>query len=71
MAKGVPAPIVQKLNQAAVDTLNTPAVVEKLLKIGTTAMPPEQRTPQAAQAFVESEIKNWEAVIKASGVEQQ
>ena len=35
MAKGVPAPIVQKLNQAAVDTLNTPAVVEKLLKIGT------------------------------------
>jgi tripartite-type tricarboxylate transporter receptor subunit TctC len=46
-------------------------VVEKLLKIGTTVMPPEQRTPQAAQAFVEREIKNWEAVIKASGVEQQ
>ena len=70
MAKGVPAPIVQKLNQAAVDTLNTPAVVEKLLKIGTTLMPPEQRTPPAAKAFVESEIKNWEAVIQAS-VEQQ
>ncbi|MEA2909471.1 MAG: hypothetical protein QOJ15_1552, partial [Bradyrhizobium sp.] len=69
--KGVPEPIVQKLNQTAVDTLNTPAVVEKLLKIGTTVMPPEQRTPQAAQAFVEREIKNWEAVIKASGVEQQ
>ena len=57
--------------QAAVETLNTPAVVEKLLKIGTTVMPPEQRSPKAAQAFVESEIKNWEAVIKASGVEQQ
>jgi tripartite-type tricarboxylate transporter receptor subunit TctC len=71
MAKGVPEPIVQKVNQAAVETLNTPAVVEKLLKIGTTVMLPEQRTPQAAQAFVESEIKNWEAVIKASGVEQQ
>jgi tripartite-type tricarboxylate transporter receptor subunit TctC len=71
MAKGVPEPIVQKLNQAAVDTLNTPAVVEKLLKIGTTVMPPEQRTPQAAQAFVENEIKNWKTVIKASGVEQQ
>src|SRR3954467_13923225 len=61
MSKGVPEPIVQKLNQAAVDTLNTPAVVEKLLKIGTTVMPSEQRTPKAAQAFVESEIKNWEA----------
>ena len=50
---------------------NTPAVQDKLLKIGTTVMPPEQRTPAAAQAFVESEIKNWAAVIKASGVEQQ
>ena len=69
--KGTPEPIVQKLNEAAVATLSTPAVQDKLLKIGTTVMPPEQRTPKAAQAFVESEIKNWEAVIKASGVEQQ
>jgi tripartite-type tricarboxylate transporter receptor subunit TctC len=34
-------------------------------------MPPDQRSPQAAQAFVEKEIKNWEAVIRASGIEQQ
>ena len=71
LPKGVPEPIVQKLYEASNETLSTPAVQEKLLKIGTTTMPPEQRTPKAAQAFVESEIKNWEAVIKASGVEQQ
>jgi tripartite-type tricarboxylate transporter receptor subunit TctC len=71
MSKGVPEPIVQKLNDASVATLNTPSVVEKLLKIGTTVMPPEQRSPKAAQAFVESEINNWAAVIKASGVQQQ
>jgi tripartite-type tricarboxylate transporter receptor subunit TctC len=69
--KDTPEPIVQKLNKAVVDTLNTPDVTDKLLKIGTTVMPPEQRTPKAAQAFVESEIKNWEQVIKTSGVEQQ
>jgi tripartite-type tricarboxylate transporter receptor subunit TctC len=71
LPKGTPEPIVQKLNQVVVDTLNTPGVVEKLLKIGVTVVPPEQRPPKAAQAFVESEIKNWEQVIKASGVEQQ
>jgi len=71
LPKGTPEPIVQKLSQVAVDALSTPGVVEKLLKIGVTVVPPEQRSPQAAQAFVESEIKNWEAVIKASGVEQQ
>jgi tripartite-type tricarboxylate transporter receptor subunit TctC len=71
LPKGVPADIVRKLTEAANETLNTPGVQDKLLKIGTTVMPPEQRTPAAAQAFVESEIKNWAAVIKASGVEQQ
>ena len=71
LPKGTPEPIVQKLSQVAVGTLSTPGVVDKLLKIGVTVVPPEQRSPKAAQAFVESEIKNWEAVIKASGVEQQ
>jgi tripartite-type tricarboxylate transporter receptor subunit TctC len=71
LPKGTPEPIVQKLSEVTMETLNTPAVVEKLLKIGVTVMPPEQRTPHAAQTFVESEIKNWESVIKASGVEQQ
>ena len=71
LPKGVPVDIVRKLTAAINETLSTPAVQDKLLKIGTTVMPPEQRTPAAAQAFVESEIKNWAAVIKASGVEQQ
>jgi tripartite-type tricarboxylate transporter receptor subunit TctC len=71
LPRGVPEPVVQKLSQAANETLNTPDVQEKLLKIGTTVMPAPQRSPQAAQTFVESEIKSWQAVIKASGVEQQ
>jgi len=71
LPKGVPEPIVQKLNRSTVETLDTPAVQDKLLKIGVTIVPAAQRTPRAAQAFVESEIKNWEAVIKASGVAQQ
>ncbi len=71
LPKGTPEPIVEKLNQAAMETLNTPSVQERLLKIGTTIMPPNQRSRTYAQSFVESEIKKWETVIKASGVPQQ
>jgi tripartite-type tricarboxylate transporter receptor subunit TctC len=71
LPKGAPEPIIKKLNEAMMLALNSSSVVEKLLKIGVTVMPPDKRTPQAAQAFVESEIKNWEEVIRTSGVEQQ
>jgi tripartite-type tricarboxylate transporter receptor subunit TctC len=71
LPKGVPEPVVRKLTQASMETLSTPGVQDKLLRIGTTVMPPEQRSPEAAQAFVVSEIANWAAVIKTSGVEQQ
>jgi tripartite-type tricarboxylate transporter receptor subunit TctC len=71
LPKGTPEPVVKKLNDAMTAALNSPAVVERLLKIGVSVMPPDKRTPQAAQAFVESEVKNWAEVITASGVEQQ
>jgi tripartite-type tricarboxylate transporter receptor subunit TctC len=71
LPKGAPEPVVKKLNEAMNAALNAPSVVEKLVKIGVTVMPPDKRTPQAAKAFVESETKNWAEVIKASGVEQQ
>ncbi len=71
LPKGTPEPVVQRLTQATMETLNTPAVQERLLKIGVTIFPPELRSPAQAKSFVESEIKNWEAVIKASGVPQQ
>ena len=50
MPKGAPEPIIKKLNEAMMLALNSSSVVEKLLKIGVTVMPPDKRTPQAAQA---------------------
>jgi tripartite-type tricarboxylate transporter receptor subunit TctC len=67
-AKDTPEPIVQKLNAATVETLNTPSVQERLLKIGVTIFPPDRRSPGGAKAFVDSEIKAWAEIIKASGV---
>ena len=71
LPKGTPEPIVQKLSQALQETLNTPAVQERLLKIAVTVVAPDRRSPAYLKSFVESETKLWEGIIKASGVEQQ
>ncbi len=69
MPKGVPADVLKKVNEAAVAAMDSPAVKEKLQAIGANIVPPNQRTPEYLGSFVESEIKKWEAPIKASGVQ--
>ena len=71
LPKGTPEPIVQKLSQALQETLNTPSVQERLLKIAVTVAAPDRRSPAYLQSFVERETKLWEGIIKASGVELQ
>jgi tripartite-type tricarboxylate transporter receptor subunit TctC len=68
LPKGTPAPIVQKLHDAVVGTLDTPAVQERLKEIGAAVAPPDRRSPEYLQQLVESEIAKWAAVIKAADV---
>ena len=68
LPKGTPGPIVQKLHDATVATLNTSAVQDRLQAIGTTVVSTERRSPAYLQSFVESEIKKWAIIIKAAGV---
>lgn len=68
LPKGTPAAIVAKLNAAVLKAMDTPSVQERLKQVGAAEPPPAQRTPQALQAFVESEIKTWGAAIKAAGI---
>jgi tripartite-type tricarboxylate transporter receptor subunit TctC len=68
MPKGVPADIVKKVNAAAVEAMNTPSVKERLEGLGATIATPDRRSPEYLGKYVESEIKKWEAPIKASGV---
>ena len=68
LPKGTPAAIVQKLQRAALATVDTPSVQEKLRAIGGLPMAPERRTPEYLGKFVASEIEKWAAPIKASGV---
>src|SRR5439155_6146318 len=68
MPKRTPAPIVQKLNAAAVAALDTPAVKDRLKELGAEPVAADRRSPQYLQKFVESQIKKWAGPIKAAGV---
>jgi len=63
-----PAPIVQRLHDATVETLDTPAVQEQLHKVGVTVAPPERRATQFLQSFVPGEIEKNAKPIKAAGI---
>jgi tripartite-type tricarboxylate transporter receptor subunit TctC len=68
LPKDTPEPIVQKMNQALIETLTTPAVQERLLKIAVTPVASDRRSTGYLKSYVEGEIKLWEGTIKASGV---
>jgi tripartite-type tricarboxylate transporter receptor subunit TctC len=68
LPKGAPASIVQKLHDAAVASLDTPAFRDRLHSLGVEDVAPDRRTPEYLARFLKDEIVKWTAPIKASGV---
>ncbi len=68
LPRNAPADIVKKLNDAAVQAKNTPAVRDRLQGLGARIVSDERATPQYLGEFLRSEIDKWAAPIKASGV---
>jgi tripartite-type tricarboxylate transporter receptor subunit TctC len=68
LPKGTPAAIIQKLNEAASGTMDTPAVAAQMQKFGADFVAPERRSPKYLQKFIESEIAKWAGPIKALGM---
>ena len=68
LPKGAPAPVVAKLNAAAVAAMNTLSVKERFESLGATVAAPDERSPDYLGKFVLSEIDKWADPIKASGV---
>jgi tripartite-type tricarboxylate transporter receptor subunit TctC len=71
LPKGAPADVVKKLNGAIVQAMKTPAVRDRLEGFGAQVVSDDRATPQYLGEFVNSEVKKWEAPIKASGVQVQ
>jgi tripartite-type tricarboxylate transporter receptor subunit TctC len=68
LPKGTPAAIAQRLHDAVVATMNTPAVEERMRTIGAELVAPERRSSEYLAKFVASEIEKWAGPIKAAGV---
>jgi tripartite-type tricarboxylate transporter receptor subunit TctC len=66
--KGTSDAIVQKLHEATTQTLNSPTTIERLKKAGVAAIAPDMRSPAYLKTFIKTEVDNWAAMIKASGV---
>ncbi|QFU15646.1 tripartite tricarboxylate transporter substrate binding protein BugD [Microvirga thermotolerans] len=65
--KGTPPEIVAKLNDALVKALDDENTRKRLLDLGGVIPSKEERTPQALQKLVESEVARWTPVLKAAG----
>ena len=68
LPKGTPAEIVDKLNAATVQMMETPALAERMHELGVTLVAPERRSPAYLASFVAREIEKWGAPIKAAGI---
>ena len=66
--KGTPKEVVAKLNAAAVDALNDPAVRAQLEKLGLQMPPKDKLSPQALGDWQKAEIAKWWPMIKAANV---
>ncbi len=62
--KGTPAPVLAKLNAAAVKALDDENVRKRLLDLGSDIPKAEGRTPQALAALVKSDVARWKSVLK-------
>jgi tripartite-type tricarboxylate transporter receptor subunit TctC len=65
--KGTPAPVVAKLNAAAVAAMDMPAVQERLKGFGVAVVAPERRSPGYLAEWIGKELAKWEGPVRASG----
>ena len=66
--KGTPKDIVAKLNAAAVEAMNDPAVRKKFEDLGLQMPPRDKLSPEALGAWQKAEIAKWWPMIKAANV---
>ncbi len=65
--KGTPPEIVKKLSDALVKSLDDENTKKRLLELGGVIPSPAERTPEALQKLVESEVARWTPVLQAAG----
>jgi tripartite-type tricarboxylate transporter receptor subunit TctC len=65
--KGTPPDVVKKLSDALMKSLDDETTKKRLLDLGGVIPSATERTPEALQKLVESEVARWTPVLKAAG----
>jgi tripartite-type tricarboxylate transporter receptor subunit TctC len=69
--KGTPKAIVDKLNDALVETLSDPETRTKLIDLAQEIFPREEQSPEALRKYQQSEIDKWWPIIKAANIKPE
>lgn len=64
--KGIPAPVLEKLNKAAMDALAEPTLRRRLADAGVD--PAEPSTPASTRAFAASELEKFKSIVRETGL---
>jgi tripartite-type tricarboxylate transporter receptor subunit TctC len=64
--KGLPAPILARLNEAAKAALAEPALRERMAVAGVDAAPPS--TPEETRAFLAAELAKFRGIVREAGI---
>jgi tripartite-type tricarboxylate transporter receptor subunit TctC len=65
---GTPKPVIDKLNAVVQALVEEPATLKAWADIGVTPYPKEERSSQAGQALMRSEVVRWSAVVRENHI---
>ena len=68
LPRGTSPTVVNKLHDATVAAMETPAVQARLKELGVNIVAPERRSPEYLKEFVAAEIEKWTGPIKTTGI---
>lgn len=68
LPKNTPAHIAMRIHDAMTQSMDDPAVKNRLQSLGAVLVAPERRTPEYLSGFVRREIDKWGATIKSGGI---
>ena len=66
---GTPQGVIDKLSAVLLGVLDDPAVIKAWAETGVAPFGKDQRSPQAAQALMQSEIARWSQVVRENNIQ--